>query len=385
MASKRGNGEGSIYVRDDGRWYGAITLGITVEGRPKRKTVSGKTRTEVVKKLGLLQRQRDDGLPIPDTALTVKVLLDRWFEDILKRTVTLSTSSNYRSIAVHHLIPNLGSRRLNDLTVAELDRLWAKKLEEGMSTSSVRRMRYVLSQAISQGIRWGVVNRNVAQLSRAPRIVRQEGRTLTPEQARMFLTTLKGNRLETLFTLMLVTGMRRGEALGLQWKDFDGDKGVLLVRRQLKREGGRIIVSDTKTAKSRRAVNLPSQLLELLQSHRTRQCDDRERAGIAWMQNDFIFTTSYGTPFDPRNMLRDFKNACVDAGLGDWHLHELRHSAASLMLAKGVKLQVVSEVLGHSSIRMTADVYGHILEPDRQAAANAMGEALWTDSIDKKS
>jgi integrase len=382
MASKRGNGEGSVYMRGDGRWYGAITLGVNARGRPNRKTVSAKTRTEVVKKLNLIQRQVDDGLPFPDTALTVKQLLDRWFEDILKRTVTLSTSSNYRSIAVHHLIPNLGSRRLNDLTVAEVDRLWARKLEEGMSTSSVRRMRYVLSQAISQAIRWGVVNRNVAQLSRAPRIVRQEGRTLTPEQARMFLASLKGNRLEMLFTLMLVTGLRRGEALGLQWKDFDEDKGVLLVRRQLKREGGRIVVSDTKTSKSRRAVNLPSQLLELLQFHRLRQSEDRDIAGHAWVRTDFIFTTAYGTPFDPRNMLRDFKRACLDAGLGAWHLHELRHSAASLMLAKGVKLQVVSEVLGHSSIRMTADVYGHILEPDRQAAADAMGEALWTDAKD---
>jgi integrase len=170
--------------------------------------------------------------------------------------------------------------------------------------------------------------------------------------------------------------------LGLQWKDFDEDKGVLLVRRQLKREGGRIVVSDTKTSKSRRAVNLPSQLLELLQFHRLRQSEDRDIAGHAWVRTDFIFTTAYGTPFDPRNMLRDFKRACLDAGLGAWHLHELRHSAASLMLAKGVKLQVVSEVLGHSSIRMTADVYGHILEPDRQAAADAMGEALWTDAKD---
>jgi integrase len=149
------------------------------------------------------------------------------------------------------------------------------------------------------------------------------------------------------------------------------------VKRNLKREGGRIVTADVKTLKSRRAVNVPIPVLEALQRNREIQEVERAHLGEAWVEPGFIFTTSIGTPIDPRNLYCEFSQICERSGLGHWHPHELRHSAASLMLASGVKLQVVSEVLGHSSIRMTADVYGHILDPDRQQAASAMSEVLW--------
>jgi integrase len=150
------------------------------------------------------------------------------------------------------------------------------------------------------------------------------------------------------------------------------------MRRQLKREGGGLVTADTKTARSRRSVNLPRGLVNLLVEHRRRQEEERIVMDELWTDTDFIFTTNFGTPVDPRNLNRDFAIICQRAGLDHWHPHELRHSAASLMLANGVKLQVVSEVLGHASIRMTADVYGHILAPDREAAADAMDQALWS-------
>jgi integrase len=118
-------------------------------------------------------------------------------------------------------------------------------------------------------------------------------------------------------------------------------------------------------------------MVTLLASQKQILAEDKDYYGSAWINSGFIFTTRLGTPIDPRNLLREFKGLCAQAGLGDWHLHELRHSSASLMLASGVKLQVVSEVLGHSSIRMTADVYGHILDPDREVAASVMNTVLW--------
>jgi integrase len=132
-----------------------------------------------------------------------------------------------------------------------------------------------------------------------------------------------------------------------------------------------------KTVRSRRSVNLPTSLVELLKVHRIQQDVNEKTYPLGWTTTDFIFTSLVGGPLDPRNLNRDFHDVCERAGLGHWHPHELRHSAASLMLAQGVKLQVVSEVLGHSSIRMTADVYGHILAPDREAAAQAMDDVLW--------
>lgn len=158
---------------------------------------------------------------------------------------------------------------------------------------------------------------------------------------------------------------------------MDLDGGTIAVRRELKREGGRLVTADTKTARSRRSVNLPEPMVATLRRHRAGQAAERLALGDAWVDSAYVFTTTIGTPIDPRNLYRKFQKVCRDAGLGDWHPHELRHSAASLMLAQGVQLQVVSEVLGHSSIRVTADVYGHILAPDRKAAADAIGDVVW--------
>lgn len=379
MAGRRGNGEGSIYQRTttDGRWCASVSMGYDENGKMRRKVVTAKTRAEVLKKLKTIQRQLDDGLPLPDSTTNVSQLLDRWHNDTLRHQVEESTALGYRSVAVHHIVPTLGRRKLAALTTSDVDRLLSQKLDQGLSVSTVRRIRAVLAQAIDQGIRWGLVNRNVATFSRAPRSQRNEGRTLTPDQAQLLLARLSGHRNEALYALMLSVGLRRGEALGLHWGDFNEKTGVLSVRRNLKREATGLVESDTKTPRSRRSINLPLPMLQMLKSHRAKQATEHLALGEAWTDSGYIFTTSIGTPIDPRNLLREFKSICSKAGLGDWHIHELRHSAASLMLAMGVPLQVVSEVLGHASIRMTADVYGHILAPDRQAAADAMSTALW--------
>jgi integrase len=380
VAGFRGNGEGSIYQRtSDGRWLGVVTIGQDGNGRTTRKTVSAKTRAEVVRKLKTLQRQLDDGLPAPDTKMTVAQLLHRWHDDVLRHQVAPSAVVSYWIVAKRHIIPTLSSKKLVSLTSGDIDRLLSAKLDSGLSVSTVRRIRSVLGQAIDQGIRWGSVNRNVARLSRAPKEQRREGRTLTPEQAHRLLKELEGHRNEALYSLMLSTGLRRGEALGLQWHDFDEKGKIISVRRQLRRDGGSLVTGDTKTARSRRLVNLPRRLVQLLLDHRKRQEEERVVMDELWTDTGFIFTTGFGTPIDPRNLNREFSLICQRAGLEHWHPHELRHSAASLMLASGVKLQVVSQVLGHASIRMTADVYGHILAPDREAAAEAMDQALWDD------
>lgn len=381
MAGQRANGEGSVYQRaSDKRWLGAATIGYDTNGRLKRKLVSAKTRTEVVQKMRKLQQQLDDGLPAPDTSLTVSQLVDRWLMDVNRHQVTASTASNYRAMAEHHIKPALGKKKVASLTTSDVDRLISKKIDDGLSVSTVRRIRNVLSQALDQGIRWDLVIRNVATLSRSPKGVRPEGRSLTPDQARLLLNTLRGHNNEALYALMLSTGLRRGEALGLQWRDFNEETATLLVQRSLIREDGVLITKDTKTHKSRRAVNLPEPLVAQLKSHRAKQNALKLSLGKSWANTGHIFTSSIGTPIDPRNLYREFQEICRDADIGKWHPHELRHSAASLMLAQGVKLQVVSEVLGHSSIRMTADVYGHVLAPDRQAAADAMGSLLWSEN-----
>jgi integrase len=384
MAGRRMNGEGGLYQRADGRWFGAVVLGYDEAGRPRRKTVSARTKEEARQKLRDLQRALEDGRVLTTGEETVAQLFERWDRDVLSTQVRPLARENYRSVADHHIVPVLGKKKVSKLTVADVQNLLATKLAGGpegkpkpLSVSSVRRIRSVLAQALADCVVEGTLTRNVAALAKPPKAQRAEGRTLTPAQAKQLLKAMGAHRLGSLFGLMLSTGLRRGEALGLRWEDVDLKKRVVVVRRQLQRVGGELVTNDVKTAKSRRAVNIAPPVVKMLKSRKAAQAKDRLAAGEAWEETGYVFTTQLGTPLDPRNIQRDFQTICTKAGIGKWHPHELRHSAASLMLAAGVPIQVVSDVLGHSSIRMTADVYGHVLQPQREEAAAALAGVLF--------
>jgi integrase len=305
MAHKRGNGEGSIYQREvDGRWFGSIVVGFDTKGRQKRRTVSAKSRREVVSKLTKLQRDISDGLSPQLESISLAQLLSRWHEDVLPRQVKESAQQHYWSIARVHLIPILGAKKLSALTTLDVDSLLAAKARQGCSPSTVRRIRAVLCQAIDQGVRWGYVTRNVAKLSRSPKLTRNEGRTMSPQQVRIFLSALSGHPHESLYALLLATGLRRGEALGLRWVDYDEEFGTLQVCRQLQRLTSGLVAVETKTTTSRRSVNLPRGIVGMLETRRKQQAKESINLGQEWINSGYIFTTKLGTPLDPRNLLR---------------------------------------------------------------------------------
>jgi integrase len=383
---RRGHGEDSIY-KDGDRWRGAVSLGYGANGKRLRKKVSGETRDEVARKLRQLREQLDAGLPPPDDRLSVSDFLYRWLSVNLPGHLAPSTLDDYADTVRLHLRPALGRKKLTKLTVSDCDSLWKAKRDQGYSTNSVRIMRTVLRTALGQAEREGLVVRNVAALSAAPRVVAKEGRTLTAQQARTLLAAVRGERKETLVTIMLAYGLRRGEALGLHWDRLDWTAGTLLVSHSVKRikdrdaatsgRRTRLIVSELKTRRSRRTLYLTPQLVELLRRHSAQQAEERLAAGAAWQDHGLIFPSEVGTPLDPDNFSHRLSTLCTRAGLGHWHPHELRHSGASLMLAQGTPLHVVSEVLGHTSIVITKDVYGHLMEGDRRSAAEAMSRALF--------
>lgn len=381
---RRGHGEDSVY-QDGDRWRGAISLGYGPDGRRIRKKVSGRTKAEVLEKLRELRKQLDAGMPAPDGKLTVGAFLDRWLRHNLPGHVADSTLDDYADMVRLHLAPALGRKVLSKLTVADVDALWAAKREQGYSPNSIRIMRAVLRKALGQAEREGLVARNVAALSTPPRIGQPEGRALTREQAQRLLAELRGHDFDALVTLMLAFGLRRGEALGLHWSALDWEAGTLGVTHAVKRvkvrdgrsgRRTRLVVSELKTRRSRRTLYLTPELVEILREHRARQAKRRMALGAAWQDHGLIFPSRVGTPMDPDNFSHTFSRLCRRAGLGHWHPHELRHSGASLMLAQGTPLHVVSEVLGHSSIAITKDVYGHLVEGEKRAAARSMTEAL---------
>jgi integrase len=380
------NGEGSLYQRkSDGRWFGSI-VGPDEEGKLKRRTVSAKTKDAARLKLKRLMEERErleaEGLPPMDTTVTMSQLLDRWHK-VIVATRRETTASNYRYMIDGHIVPfvlpgerTLGSKKVAKLTFSDVDSLLDAKREAGLSASTRRLIRSVLVQATNQAMKWRIVTRNEAAMSTPVTVTRTEGRSLSPAQAKRLMETLKTCPMGSLFTVMLTTGMRRGEALGLRWVDVDLKKGVISVRQQLQRINGDLKATEVKTERSRRSINLAKPTVMALKEHKAAQMRT-QLTSPAWTETGYVFTTGLGTPLDPRNVAKQFEAACTKAKIGKWHPHELRHSAATLMLATGTPLQVVSAVLGHASIRITSDVYGHVLEPQRQEAADALAGVLY--------
>ncbi|MGL5857882.1 MAG: tyrosine-type recombinase/integrase [Angustibacter sp.] len=386
MAARRGRGEASVY-REGDRWRGALSLGYDQHGRRRRKKVTGRTKAEVLAKLREVQRQVAGGAPVPDDRITVEQFLRRWLTVSLPGHVEDSTLDGYADTARLHLVPTLGRRPLNRLGVAELDALWKAKRDAGYSSNSVRIMRTVLRKALSQAEREGLVLRNVAALSTPPQVVAEPGRSLTVDQARTLLDAVAGHRHAPLVLVMLTFGLRRGEALALRWADLDVGNRTLGVTSGLRRvrtrepdapRRTRLVLTRLKTRRSRRVLFLPPPLVDVLVQHRGRQDEERCAAGSAWQDHGLIFPSEVGSPLDPDNFSHWFTRLCRTAGLGHWHPHDLRHSGASMMLALGVRLEVVSEVLGHASIAITKDVYGHLAEGDKRRAAESMSAALST-------
>jgi integrase len=204
----------------------------------------------------------------------------------------------------------------------------------------------------------------------------KEIQPFTPAQARQFLEAVRGDKFEALYTVALALGLRRGEALGLRWEDIDWEKGTLTIRASLQRAEGKLQMLEVKTDRSRRVVKLPKLALQALKSHRTRQLEDRLLAGARWTEHGLVFPTGIGTPYDPRRLNEDFERALKRGGLPRIRFHDLRHSAATLLLAQGVPVKMISELLGHSTTRMTLDVYAHVLETMKQEAADSMDAVL---------
>ena len=384
MAQRRGNGDASIY-KDGNRWRGSVEVGRSPEGLRQRKKVSGRSRAEVLAKIREVQQEAAAGAAPKNDRLTLASFLERWLTVTLPGSIADSTLDNYSDTVRLHIKPALGHHVLSRLTVTQVDEFLAAKRSAGYSPNSIRLMRTILRRALNAAEREGLVSRNVAGLSIAPRLNRAPGRSLTVEQARALLNEASRHRLEALFLLMLAFGLRRGEALGLAWAELDWVRATLKVTHGVKRVKVRspagerktvVIVGELKTARARRTLYLSPALLAALARHQVRQEAERRILGTDWVETGLIFTTEGGTVLDPDNLSHLFSRMAERAGLGHWHAHELRHSGASLMLAGGTPLHVVSEVLGHASIAVTKDVYGHLVEGDKRSAAETITAIL---------
>ncbi|HKY05769.1 MAG TPA: tyrosine-type recombinase/integrase, partial [Blastocatellia bacterium] len=371
----RGQGEGSIYKRKDGLWVGAANLGYQ-NGKLKRKVYYGKTRSEVSEKLTAALRDMQQGVPIVTERQRLQEYLIRWLEDSVKPSVRPSTFVSYEQQVRVHISPELGYIELTKLSPQHIQKYMNGRLESGLSGKTVKYHLSILRMALGQALKWNLVARNVAMLVDPPRLEKFEVQAISLEQARMLIQAVQGDRLEALFTVALSLGLRRGEALGLKWSDIDFQARTLRINHSLQRIQGRLILSEPKTKTSRRVLDLPESLIAKLRETRTRQLEEKLLAGSRWVETGLVFTSSIGTPVDPRHVKRRLDPLLKKAELPHYRVHDLRHFCASLLLAQGVPLKVVSEILGHSQISITADLYTHVLPSVRKEAIDLMDSIL---------
>ena len=372
---RRSHGEGSVFQRSNGRWVAQVDLGWG-GGRRRRRTVYGKTEREVLTKRDEIRAQIARGINLAAPPRTVGDWLTEWLQTIKSGDGTSpATVARYDQIIRVQLIPALGRITLSALTPRDVQ-LMVNDLRRTAAPASVIKVHGVLRNALADAERMDLIHRNVAKAVRPATFSRVERRALTPQEAARLLDQLKGDRLEAVFVLALATGLRRGELLGLHWKDVDLDGQVLRVRHALQRVNGGLTFVPPKTHRSARPVPLPQVAVDALTAQRARQAEDRLNVGQYWEDDDLVFATQIGTPLEPRNVTHRFAVARAAAGL-DWlRLHDLRHAFATFVLDQGEELRTVMDLLGHSTIRLTADTYGHVLPTRARSAADAIDRVL---------
>jgi integrase len=393
--AKRGNGEGAIYKRVDGRWVACLTLGWDQAGRRLRKTVYGSSHREVAARLADLAARHGQGLLVAPDKTTLAEWAAAWLER-KRGALRAKTYASYSGLIRSHITPALGRHLVQSLRPAHvrafLDALQHQRLAPRTQRHAASLLRAILEDAVAVEL----APRNVARAVKvsAPRAERRAV-TWEPGEVARFLEVARcdprpanvkhsgrepdrQDPLYPAFYLLLTCGLRRGEALGLRWGDVDLDAGRLTIRQTLIEVNGRLEFSQPKTSNARRTLHLATDAVAVLTGHQARQAADREYALDAWQDQDLVFTTAIGTPVHPRNLVRSFDRLCTIAGVPRIRVHDLRHTHASLALRRGVPVEVVSERLGHHDAAITLSIYRHVFEGERKEAALSLNDLLAT-------
>jgi len=378
MAKKRGNNEGSITRRPDGRWMAQVTIGRDpATGKPKRATFYGKTRQDVADKLTKALRDKQQGTFVAPHKLTLGEWLDTWLWEYKKPTLRPLSLTKYEGVIRRHLTPALGHIPLQDLRPEQVQHFYNAQAHQGLDAVTIRVQHLTLVQALALAEKHNLVAGNVARLAKPPRLTRKERRTLTlDEVTTQLLPALQAHRLSAAFLLLFMTGLRRGEVAGLRWQDIDWKAEVMHIRQALVRVkdyvAGRtqLVVQEPKTDSSRRTIPLPEMCLAALRHHRAAQAEERLRLGQAYTDYGLVFCGLDGAPIDPSTLGRVFKRSLQQAGLPAIRPHDARHTFATWLLEQGVSPKVVQTLLGHSSIAITLDLYSHVsLDLEKKATA----------------
>lgn len=367
---KRGNHEGSVFKRPNGTWGGAIQVSGV------RRYFYGKTRKEVQDKLLALQQETRTGMIRPkDAPKTVEEFLRFWLSDVV--TVQPKTWEHY-DLCIRRVLPYIGKLKLSAVGPGELVAVWARLKEKGLANRTIKHCHDVLHNALEVAVEWRYLPYNPVTAAKSPRVERKEMRTLTSAQVRTLFEVTKHDRWHALWVMLVTTGVRLGEVTALRWSDVDLQRGRIVIQRTLQRQRVRgLVIKEPKSDHSVRSVHLTPAAVAALKEYRSWLLEQRAAAGEMWQDYDLVFPSLTGGPVDPSRVNQAFHTALHKAGLPRLRPHDLRHTAATLLLEAGIHPKVVQEMLGHSSITLTLDTYSHVTPRLHQEAASAMQGILF--------
>jgi integrase len=389
--------KGSIRQRSKGSWQICLDIGRDpATGKRLRHFESVKgSKKDAQRRLHEVLHILEQGSYIKPTQLTVAQFLEEWLRGYVDLNCSPRTKASYEMIIRCHLIPELGSVSLSQLGPRHLQAFYGRQKAQGridgkgqLSPRTVRYCHSLLAEALGHAVKMGLLSRNVAQATEAPRCGQKVMPTLASEDVPVFLEAAQESPYYTLFYLLLHTGLRRGEALALKWKNIDlglaslGVSAYLSVVKAAYKLNGIYIVKEPKTSHSRRRVALSPSLALVLRQYKAEQEAQRALLGKSLTDDDFVFAHPDGTPLDPSTVSHAFNKIVREAGLPHIRLHDLRHTHASLLLQAGVHPKIVQERLGHSSIRVTLDTYSHVIGGLQEVAAQRFDDLLAATSAE---
>jgi integrase len=303
-----------------------------------------------------------------DTEHTVASFAKVWLEH-KKRLVRPISLQSYNQVLSSHGVPHIGQIKLTKLSAMNLDRLYAKLSDAGLSTRVVRYVHTLMHGMLKQALKWGMLARNVAEAATPPALNTALSHVWTAKQALKFLKHTQQDRLHALWYTTLFTGMRRAEVLGLHWRDVDLEAGQIMICSTLVEVGGQLQLGEPKTRAGRRKITITADTVVVLQQHLDRQMAERAKAMEGWHESGLVFTSSIGTPISPGNLSRAYKALQRSAGVPAIRFHDLRHTAASLSIRRGDSAKVVADRLGHTDVAFTMNTYVHLFAEQRREGA----------------
>ena len=374
---------GNITKRGDRTWLVRVSLGRDADGKRKyhSTTVHG-TKRKADAHLTAVLRRIDKGEFVEPSTMKLGEYLDEWLKSSAKPNVRARTYEDYSSVCRTYLKPELGSVRLQALDPSHIEAALARMKDRGLSVTTRRHAATILSMALKKAVRKRYLVANPCDLADKPKRKRREMRVLSQEQVAKFLEGAKGNRMEAMFRLSLVSGMRPGEVCGLKWADLDFEQGSVTVQRSLTGRAGEWQLEETKTEAGNRTIPLPPTILKDLRAHRRRQLEAKLAAGQKWQNKDLIFCTEAGGLVDLDNVRRRFFKPIIKKAKLPKQLrwYDLRHTSATLLMQAGTNPKVVAERLGHTDVALTLQVYSHVLPSMQQEAASRLEEMVFQGS-----